>query len=107
MLAYNQFVRAVAAGNTQAVVDMLTEGSRRHMKQAGLTGELSDGLTIRPGWQFELDIPSSARGEMDSTDASRALVTGPLEGGIRTIPMVLEEGVWRVDLLSAEMLEVD
>ena len=71
------------------------------MGGAGQDKNDQDWLLLQPGWQFELDIPSSARAEFDERVPDRATVTGPLEGAVRSIPMVLEEGEWRIDLFGA------
>ena len=105
MVAYNEFVRASAAGDADAVYKLLCTDSRARVDDLLSDRPAGERLVLLPGWQFELDLPSTARSSKDERTEVGATIIGPLEGRTRRIPMVRENGEWRVSLFAVHDYE--
>lgn len=105
--AYEQFVRAIRGRQGVLVWRMLSPSSQRALalrlgvKSDADPNEIDRLLGLRPGWQFELDLPQQARLDPAKQDADRRVVVGPLGGRTLQIPVVRVDGAWRVDLFAA------
>lgn len=110
--SYQRLLRAVQVGSAQGVWTSLSPASQRELlarvgeavggeaQQAKVGGPPAQ-LGVRPGWQFELDLPSSAQLESATLTEERRFVVGPLGGQMWRIPVIKVEEHWRVDLFSA------
>ena len=104
LAAYQAFVAAVRGGRADRVWDGLTPESRARLaKPLGIapdaTGkQAAEVLGVRPGWQFEFDLPQQARLDKDAIEPDRRVVRGPLAGRQWRIVMRQVDGAWRVDL---------
>lgn len=108
LLAYERLVAAVRAGRADVVWTSLTPKSQALLAQklgvdADATPEvLSKVLGIRPGWQFELDIPQRARLDEASTTTDTRVIVGPLAGQQWRLKIRKIEDNWRVDLFDSQ-----
>lgn len=109
--AYEALVVAVRRGDAAAVWTALTPESQAWLAaRLALPPEASVEavaavLGVRPGWQFELDLPQKARAVAAQSGPESRLIEGPLAGQDWRIPTRRIDGVWRVDLAHAEPIE--
>lgn len=104
LVAYQSFVAAVRGGRADRVWDKLTVESRVPLARSlgiapDATGKVAaEVLGVRPGWQFEFDLPQQARVDKTAIEADRRVVVGPLAGRPWRIVMRRVDGAWQVDL---------
>lgn len=104
LVAYQSFVASVRGGRADRVWNGLTPESRARLsKSLGIapdaTGkQAAEVLGVRPGWQFEFDLPQQAKLDKDAIEPDRRIVRGPLAGRQWRIVMRQVDGAWRVDL---------
>lgn len=110
LAAYEQLVAAVRRGDPQRLHAVLSPESQAWLaKSVGLppdaTGEqVAEVLGVRPGWQFELELPQRAKVIEPKAPESRT-VEGPLAGRTWRIPTLKVDGTWRVHLAGASPVE--
>ena len=104
---YERFVAAVRGRSGVGVWRLLSPSSQRTLaERLGLApdateAQVTETMGLRPGWQFELDLPQQARLEPLAGEAERRVVVGPLGGRTLKIPMSRVDGLWRIDLFAA------
>lgn len=104
LVAYQSFIAAVRGGRADLVWTKLTPSSRSRLaKTLGIAPDAdgktaADVLGVRPGWQFEFDLPRQARLDRDASTPERKVVRGPLAGREWQIVLRPVDGAWRVDL---------
>lgn len=104
LVAYQGFVAAVRGGRADRVWTALTPESRARLAKALDLPADADGaaaakvLGVRPGWQFEFDLPRKAKLDREASTPERRVVRGPLAGRPWRIVMRQVDGAWRVDL---------
>lgn len=108
--AYEQLVAAVRRGDPARLWGTLTPESQAWLAEsAGLAKDapveaVAAVLGVRPGWQFELELPEQAHALEAPAGAPVRVVEGPLAGRVWRIPTRPIDGVWRVDLAQAEVV---
>lgn len=104
VVAYEQLVGAVRRGDAAALWAVLTPQSREALaRRLGVAPDekaVLEHLGVRPGWQFELDLPERAR--VVESGADRRVVRGPLAGRAWDLVVVNVDGAWRIDLFASE-----
>lgn len=104
LVAYQSFISAVRGGRADLVWTKLTPSSRARLATSLGIAPDADGKTaaavlgVRPGWQFEFDLPGQARLDRDASTAERKVVRGPLAGREWEIVLRPVDGRWRIDL---------
>ncbi|MGK0360364.1 MAG: hypothetical protein ACI9U2_002677 [Bradymonadia bacterium] len=104
LVAYQSFASSVRGGRADRVWNGLTPESRARLAKslgiaADATGkQAADVLGVRPGWQFEFDLPQQAKMDREASTPDRRVVRGPLAGRQWRIVMRQVDGEWRVDL---------
>jgi hypothetical protein len=104
LVAYQGFIAAVRGGRAARVWTALTPESRARLAKSLDIPATADGaaaakvLGVRPGWQFEFDLPQKARLDKEASTPERRVVRGPLAGRQWRIVMRQIDGAWRVDL---------
>ncbi|MEZ4467918.1 MAG: hypothetical protein R3F60_15315 [bacterium] len=109
--AYERFVAGIRAGRGDLVWQSLTPGARAHLAaDLGLAPEATPEeaaqvLAVRPGWQFELDLPQRATLDKGSQTDERRVVLGPLAGRTWRIVVRRVDAAWLIDLFESEPVE--
>jgi hypothetical protein len=110
---YERFVSAVRGRRSVVVWQLLSPSSqsalalRLGLKPGATEADVVDVLGLRPGWQFELDLPQQARLDPGGGDVDRRVVIGPLGGKTLRIPIQKVDGTWRIDLFAASPASTD
>lgn len=111
VVAYERFALAVRSARPEALWASVTPASRENLAiSLGLSKDapadaVARTLGVRPGWQFELDLPQQARLDKDQVGDDRRVVLGPLAGRTWRIVVRKVEATWLVDLLESEPVE--
>lgn len=110
-MAYERFIGAVRTANAGALWERVTPASRTylaeklHLAPDATTEQVSAALGVRPGWQFELDLPQQARLAKEAPSDDRRVVVGPLAGRTWRVVVRKADAVWLVDLLESQPVE--
>ena len=111
VVAYERFVAGIRAGRSDVVWQVLTPAARSHLAaELGVAPdaaaeEAARVLAVRPGWQFELDLPQRAILDKASLADDRRVVVGPLAGRTWRIVVRRIDESWLVDLFESEPVE--
>lgn len=107
LAAYESFIAAVRGGRADLVWTKLTPESRERLAtHLGVAPDVdgkaaAEVLGVRPGWQFEFDLPRKARLDREASTPDRKVVRGPMAGREWQIVLRPIDGVWRVDLAAS------
>lgn len=111
VVAYERFSAAVRSARAEALWKSVTPASRENLAislglpREATAEEAAQILGVRPGWQFEFDLPQQARLDKTAVGEDRRVVLGPLAGRTWRIVVRKIDQAWLVDLLESEPVE--